>query len=399
MRILFLTHRLPYAPNRGDRTRAYYIIRALAARGELHVGALVHDAHEAAQVERVRSLGAASVMTFHVPKMFNYLKGAIQLPGAQPLTHALLDSPEALPKIRQLVAERRPDVVLAFCSSMAKFALLPPLDTTPLVIDMVDVDSVKWDTLSRTARWPMNWVYRRETRLLGGFEAYAARRAFDTLVVNEREAAALLSHAPDASVHVMKIGADLASLRPQHPPVEEPRLVFCGVMNYGPNAEGVSWFAREVFPLIRARRPDARFTIVGSEPTEAVRRLGGRGSGITVTGTVPDVRSYLWKSAVSIAPLLVARGVQNKVLEAIAAGLPSVVTSQVLEGLPREICVACRVADDAAEFAAATLTLLDLTGNERRQLAARADLDALTWDNQLAPLYGLLERAAASRRS
>jgi glycosyltransferase involved in cell wall biosynthesis len=167
-------------------------------------------------------------------------------------------------------------------------------------------------------------------------------------------------------------------------------------MNYTPNVDAALWFSRNVWPAIRARRPDARFFLVGSDPIPSVRRLQTPDSGIEVTGTVDDVRPYLWQSAVAVAPLLTARGMQNKVLEALGAGLPAVVSAQVFEGLPPSVHQACRLAVSADAFAKETLSLLDLTGSQRRALAASADLERLSWESQLLPLYRLLSDASAA---
>jgi polysaccharide biosynthesis protein PslH len=140
-------------------------------------------------------------------------------------------------------------------------------------------------------------------------------------------------------------------------------------------------------------------SLVGSDPTAAVRALSAADSTIEVTGTVPDIRPYLWRSAVAVAPLLNARGVQNKVLEAIAAGLPCVVTPAVLEGLPEEVIPACMLARDAEQFAAAVVGLLGREPAGRRAIAERANVPALSWDVQLAPLLGILERAARAPAS
>jgi glycosyltransferase involved in cell wall biosynthesis len=140
-------------------------------------------------------------------------------------------------------------------------------------------------------------------------------------------------------------------------------------------------------------------SLVGSDPTPAVRALAAADSSIEVTGTVPDVRPYLWRSAVAVAPLLTARGVQNKVLEAVAAGLPCVVTPAVQDGLPAEVIPACLLGRDAEQFAAAVVDLLDREPAERRAIAERANVRALSWDERLAPLLGILERAARAPAS
>ena len=395
MRVLFLTHRLPYAPNRGDRIRAYHIVRSLAAQMEIEVVSLVHDDNELAQADRLRDMGVR-VSAIQTPRIRNFANATLRLSGRRPLTHLLLDAPGLAAAIRGIVRERPPDVVLAYCSGMARFALESPLSSFPLVVDLVDVDSQKWAALSQSSPWPMRWIYEREAQHLSEFERRMAGTATTTLVVNERERDALRELAPATDVVVVPNGVDLQTLAPATPPEERAHVVFCGVMNYTPNVDAAIWFSRFVWPAIRARRPDARFLIVGSDPIPSVRRLHAPESGIEVTGTVDDVRPYLWQSAVGVAPLLTARGLQNKVLEALGAGLPAVVSSQVFDGLPASVRSACRLASSADAFAVEISSLLDLTGTERRAIAASANLATLSWESQLRPLHAILAQAAAA---
>ena len=389
MRVLFLTHRLPYAPNRGDRLRAFHIARTLATKVDLDLFSLTHDHDEFNQAEPLRRLGVR-VKAFPVPSVRNRLKAMVGLLGERPLTHVLLDAPGLLPSLASAVRDRRPDVVLAYCSGMARFALEPPLSGVPLVIDLVDVDSAKWSALAAAAPRPQRWIYQRETRVLASFEREAATKAVVTFVVNERERRTLQDLAPGTSIQILPNGVDSASLQPRQGPSSDGQVVFCGVMNYGPNVEGILWFASQVWPLIRAQRPGAFFSVVGSNPTHEIRRLASVERGIDITGTVSDVRPYLWNAAVSVAPLLTARGVQSKVMEAVAAGLPAVVTPQVFDGLPAELAPACRVAHSPTAFADHVSQLLALSGPERRGIAAGADLACLSWESQLAPLYQAL---------
>jgi sugar transferase (PEP-CTERM/EpsH1 system associated) len=312
------------------------------------------------------------------------------------LTHFLLDAPGIREAIASAAAAHPPDVVLAFCSGMARFALEPPLDRFPFVLEMVDVDSRKWQELGERKRGPLGWIYRREARYLSRFEAEAARRARASVVVNERERDILKALAPKARVEAVPIGVDVAQFAPTAPAIASQDVVFCGVMNYTLNADGAIWMSREVWPRVRASHPDARFRIVGSAPTSAVQALASADQRIEVTGRVPDVRPYLWSAAVAVAPLLNARGVQTKVLEAVGSGLPCVLTPAVAAGLPPEVLPACVVAESPDAFADAVGTLLAMTPEARRAIVSRVDVSQLGWMQRLAPLRSILEDAANS---
>jgi sugar transferase (PEP-CTERM/EpsH1 system associated) len=399
MRVLFLTHRLPFAPDRGDRIRAYHMLRTLTRIADVELLSLVHSKEEAKQVGPLRATFGIEITPVPVPYVRTRLSAVAALAGTMPLTHALLDSPVVSRALASIVSTRPPDLVLAYCSGMAKFAMQTPLADFPLVVDLVDLDSAKWDALAGESRAPMRWIYRRESRYLSVFERVALRRARATLVVNDREADAVRLLEPRANVQVVRNGVDIGQFTPSDTPVDAPRVVFCGVMDYGPNVDGVLWFAREVWPEVKRACPAATFTIVGSSPTERIRRLADQATGIEVTGRVPEVVPYLRRSAIAVAPLRIARGVQNKVLEAVAAGLPTVVTNDVFQGLPNEVRIACALGDNAREFTRQTIRLLRMPGGERRALANRADCRALDWDHQmqsltsvLATVYGLAAR-------
>jgi sugar transferase (PEP-CTERM/EpsH1 system associated) len=395
MRILALTHRLPYAPNRGDRIRSYHVLKHLRRDHEVELVSLVHDRDEASHAHDLEPLGIQAHVA-PVSRARGALRAAVGLTNGTSLTHCLLDSPAVAPILQDIVARHRPDVVLAFCSSMARFALAPPLDDIPLVHDMIDVDSAKWASLAGSALPPKRWIYAREHRTLSAFERVAARSAATTLVVNARERVLLRQLAPDAPVVVVENGVDLDRFQPAGPPADAPVAVFCGVMNYQPNEAAAVWIARTVWPLVIARRPDARLMLVGATPSGAVRALAN--ASITVTGSVPDTRPYLWDAAVGLAPLLTARGIQNKVLEAVAAGLPVVVTPQVREGLPPEIVPAVEVAAAPQEFAEAVLALFERSPAERRAIAGRAAVGALAWPARLETLSAIIA-AAHTRRA
>ena len=394
MRILFLTHRLPYAPNRGDRVRAYHLLHEMSHWAEVDLVSLVHDPDEASHIRDLRNV-TTSITTAPVPRILNAVRAGLALPTRRPTTHTMLQAPGLGRAIESLVAGRSPDLVFVYCTGVAPLASLPSLKPIPFVLDMVDVDSAKWAALAQTAAPPLSWVYAREARLLRTFERDVTLRAASTFVVTEKEQNTLMSIAPGAPIDVIPNGVDASRFRrPESEETSTLSVVFCGVMNYEPNVAGVQWMAREVWPLVRRQVASAEFKIVGSHPTGAVRALAASEAGIEVTGQVPDVRPYLWNAAVGVAPLLTARGIQNKVLEALAAALPVVVTPVVHEGLPSEVLGAVESAADAPAFAAAIVKLLRLTPRDRRALAARADLAALSWERRLALLKPRLTAAA-----
>lgn len=395
MKVLYLSHRLPYAPNRGDRIRSFHLLEGLRREAEVSVVSLVHDDEEAAHTGDLEARGM-TVTTARVGGLGRWVRAVTALPGSEPVTHALLDAPALGPVIEAAIARARPDVVVALGSGMAKYALRAPLDRFPYVLDMVDVDSEKWRALAAVAVPPKSWVYRREARVLAAFERVATERAVTALVINQRECDALVALAPGADIRVLRSGIDIDDFAPPGPPSPSSTVVFCGVMNYEPNEAGAVWLARDVWPLVVARRPEARLELVGSRPTAAVKALAG--PAITVTGSVPHTRDYLWKAAVAVAPLHTARGLQNKVFEALAAGVPVVTTTAVRAGLPDEVAPGLDVADDTAGFAAAILARLALSPGARRARAAGVDLGPHSWRDPRRQFVDIVRQAAAADR-
>ena len=396
MNILFLTHRLPYSPNRGDRVRAFHLLKEMARWARVDLVSLVHDEHELSQVHNLAGV-TRSVTVGQVPRATNTVLSALRLGTAVPTTHTMLRSPGLDRKIENVVAANRPDAVLCFCTGVGPLTETPGLRHVPLVLDMVDVDSQKWAGLANAGKPPLSWIYGREARMLARYETAVAARAKCTTVVTPKELEALRQLAPQARIEVVQNGVDTEKLR--RPDSKEVRggVVFCGVMNYSPNVEAVKWFVTHVWPLVRQLTPGATFRIVGSEPAEDVQALA-RQPGVQVTGAVDDIRPYLWNSAVSVAPLLTARGVQNKVLEAVAAGLPVVITPIVAEGIPAEVLPACVTASGELAFSDAVVKLLSATQSVRDDIVARSSLADLSWTRRLAPMRGLLEEAAGRTR-
>jgi sugar transferase (PEP-CTERM/EpsH1 system associated) len=286
---------------------------------------------------------------------------------------------------------------LAYSSAMAQFM---PHNLSRRVMDMVDVDSDKWTQYADAQRWPMSWLYSREGKRLANWEARVAEDFDATLLVSKDEAVLLQQRAPRARQNIGAfengVDADYFSPDRDYPDPYKPDtrgIVFTGAMDYWPNIDAVSWFAERIFPAIRDKAPAARFTIVGSRPSEAVLALA-RQPGVVVTGSVPDVRPYLAHAACAVAPLRIARGVQNKVLEAMAMARPVVATAQAAEGIRAEAGRDYILAKGEADIAAAVLACLQSGGPTA---AARTRiLENYDWDRNLAAVDRLLETGVSA---
>lgn len=254
------------------------------------------------------------------------------------------------------------DVALVYTAAMMPYVLGSPV---PVVLDMVDVDSQKWAMYAPRARFPMRAVWAREARNLLAFERRAAAASRVTALVTPQEAACFAAIAPESAdkIDFYENGVDPAAFSPEMKwaspfPDDRPALVFTGHMDYWPNIDAVTWFADEVMPLLVNRSPAPQFWIVGANPSAAVRRLAERPN-VHVTGRVPEVQPYLAHAAVGVSPLRMARGIQTKVLEAMAMGRPVVASPGAFEGVRATPGTDLLVADGAAAMARAIAAILD----------------------------------------
>jgi len=379
--LLFLAHRVPYPPDRGDKIRSYNILKHLAERHRIHLATFADDEADVAAAEALRPL----VAKLHV-EIRTRSKGAaatIGLLKRSAMSVAAFGSKGMSGFVDRVLADEPIDHVYVFSGQMAQYA---PADR-PFVMDFVDMDSRKFADYAAAATGLMRRVWQREAKRLFHFERETARRAVVSLFVTEAEANLFRerTNLSEDCVQTLENGIDLAAYAPM-PHVREaaPLIVFTGQMDYLPNVEAAIGFARDVLPLIRARHPEARFAIVGRNPTAALTALDGR-DGVTVTGSVPEVQSWLARADVVVAPLGIARGLQNKVLEAMAMARPVVASPQAFEGIDAEPGRDLIVADGSAAQAAAVCDLLD--DPARRQVETR-----YAWDARLAPLDAMLVR-------
>ena len=392
--LLLLIHRIPYPPNKGDKIRSYHLLKHLARDYRVHLGCFVDDAADWQHVPQVELLCASSHFARLDPRLAR-LRSLGALAAGRALSLDYYRDAGMAAWVARTVAAQRITRVLVFSSPMAQY--VQQLGGARRVIDFCDVDSDKWRQYAAHKPWPLSWLYRREAGRLLAYERAVAASCDAALFVSAPEAALFAQLAPEcrAKIGHFSNGVDTDYFSPAHGlpspyPDGARALVFTGAMDYWPNVDAVQWFCEQAWPALRARHPDLRFYIVGARPTPAVQALAQR-DGVVVTGTVPDVRPYIAHAQVAVAPLRIARGIQNKVLEAMAMATPVVVTPQALEGIDAEPGRELVVAADAAAFVAAVQA--QLAGRDRTiGQAARARVERqYSWSGNLACIGERLE--------
>jgi sugar transferase (PEP-CTERM/EpsH1 system associated) len=286
------------------------------------------------------------------------------------------------------------DAVLVYCSSMLQYLATPALRSVPAIVDLVDVDSQKWFDYAQIARGLKRHVFRLEGKRLRRLEQDACCRASSVMLVSEAEANLFRHVCPNNRTHSMPNGVDCDYFRTTDREGRAGRCIFVGALDYRANIDGICWFCREVWPHVRAQIPIATLAIVGRNPTADVRQLGSI-PGVEVFASVPDVRPYLADATLVVAPLRIARGVQNKVLEAMAGGRAVVASPEALEGI--NVRVGEHVIDAASprRWSDEIVRLLnDATARQRlAQAGRRFVVDHHAWEACLAPLNRQLEQA------
>ncbi|THF64077.1 TIGR03087 family PEP-CTERM/XrtA system glycosyltransferase [Pseudothauera nasutitermitis] len=394
--LLYLVHRIPWPPNKGDKLRSFNILRQLAERHRVYLGCFADRAEDMAGAEHLGEWCAE----VHVERLRPLPARLASLRGL--LTGEALSLPYyRSAAMRRWVGEvvERADIrrAMVFSGPMAQY-LEARVGLGNAVIDFCDVDSAKWTQYAEHRRGPMAWLYRREGERLLAFERAVALRARAALFVTAAETELFRKLAPDTSacVGVMQNGVDAGYFSPAHvfpEPWEQggPTVVFTGAMDYWPNIDAVCWFATEVLPRLRVLVPGVRFYVVGMNPAPAVRALAA--PDVVVTGAVPDVRPYLAHASAVVAPLRVARGIQNKVLEAMAMGRAVVVSAAAASGLAGEHGRDWLAAGDARAFGECLTALLaaPATGAAIGAAARRTVEGHYSWSAHLGMLDRLLD--------
>ncbi|MBS3963335.1 MAG: TIGR03087 family PEP-CTERM/XrtA system glycosyltransferase [Methylomonas sp.] len=354
-KLLYLVHRIPYPPNKGDKIRSFNFLKALAERFDVYLGAFIDDPEDRVHVETLKAF-CVEVFCLDLQPDVSKIKSLLGFCTGEALSLPYYRNAALQHWVDRVIADHAIDRALIFSSPMAQYLADKP--AMRIVADFVDVDSDKWQQYAASKSWPMNWVYRREAAKLFEFERKMTGLFAQTLFVSEQESQLFQGMAPEYAdkIGFVNNGVDTEFFDPSsalNSPYDsqEKAIVFTGAMDYWANVDAVLWFGQTVMPLIAAQDASARFYIVGSKPAHAVMQLAENHPAIVVTGRVDDVRPYVRHAHVAVGPLRIARGIQNKVLEAMAMARPVVVTPAGMEGIPESENLDVFVTDQPQHFA------------------------------------------------
>lgn len=394
--LLFLCHRIPFPPDKGDKIRSFQFLKHLCRSYRVHLACQIDDREDLQHLPALQEI-CHDVKAVKNGGLLRQLKALPALARDLPLSVGMFASAELKQWVNQKVADVKPIGAFIYSSAMSQFINDITADTLPVIMDFVDVDSEKWLQYSKNKKGLARWLYAREAKTLLAFDRSAAKRASRSLFVSGPETELFKTLAPESSDTMFAVnnGIDLDFFSPDgqwNSPYEGdgPHFVFTGSMDYWPNVDAVTWFAEDIFPRLLSKYPTAAFYIVGARPTAAVRALSKQKS-IHVTGRVDKVQPYLAFATAAVAPLRIARGIQNKVLEAMAMGKPTIVTPDALEGIEATLGDEVLLANEAEDFVNAAEILINegrasMIGQQARQRA----VNDFGWPAQLETLDALI---------
>lgn len=416
MNILYLAHRIPYPPNKGDKIRSFHEIKYLSTHHDIYLACLADDPADLSYAKELESF-CKTVDVVPINPQKQKVKSLFVLPTEKPLSVAYFYSK----KLQQIIDHRlltmSYDAIICFSSSMAEYLFksralkvlsLPSFghsarSNTRLIMDFVDVDSDKWRQYSRHARRPFSWIYKLESRRLAAYEKKVADSFHHSIFVSKKEAELFRSQSPGVgTVLTMPNGVDFTYFNPNASNasnnsgnsnisnVKPPVLLFTGAMDYYANVDGVVWFSKEVLPHLTERFPSLTFHIVGRNPAREVRAL--ENDHIKVTGYVEDIRPFYEMATIYVAPLRIARGIQNKILEAMAMARPVIATSRAFEGIEASPEKDLLLADSKTEFID-KIGLLLKDEERQRSIAASARRtieENYSWERSMEVLERLI---------
>lgn len=398
--LLFLTQRIPYPPHKGEKIRPLQILRHLRQSYDVYLGCLVDDPRDIQHIPIVQSLCADSYFA-NLNRRRAKLSCLTGLLTGEPLSVTFYRDRGLATWIRRVLRDVQPEALFICSSNMAPYILDLRGQERVCLVDLADVDSEKWRAYAGGGSPIMRRVHAREWRRVAALEARIARECDWSTFVSTEEANlfARMHPAFAAKSRAVGSGVDHQYFDPARPfdapyPTDRLNFVFTGTMDYPPNVDAVAWFTASVLPIIRRTAPTAAFHVVGSNPAPPVQALTAH-QGVFVTGRVPDVRPYLAHCTAAVAPMRIARGIQNKVLEGMAMGRPVVVTGDALEGIDASPGTQLLLGETPEELAAACL----MTATEQGSAIGRAARDHIvrhfSWSEKLSgfdPLLGTSTR-------
>ena len=393
--VLFLTHRVPHPPNRGDRIRTFNFLQHLATRCDVWLGCLSDEPVSDESIRVLQGL-CRRVAIVPVEPRRRWIRAGVSLLAGRTISEGAFNSPRLKNIVREWASRESFDAALCSSSALAPYLQSDEFASTKRFVDLIDVDSEKWLDYSRNTAFPKSLIFRTESNRMREQEARMADWATGITVVSEPEANIYRSFRSDGPIQAIPNGVDVNYFTPDINRSAENGCVFVGALDYKPNADGIVWFARNVWPKIHAQRPDQFLRIVGREPGSAVRELATL-PGVQVPGTVPDVRPWLNDAAVAVVPLQIARGVQNKVLEALAMARAVVASPEPLVGLQAEHGTQLFKATTPDKWISQIVTLLD-DAQLRHDVGLAGQAYVMAnhrWDQCLAPLMDFLHLGKA----
>lgn len=389
MNILFLTQRVPFPPHRGDKLRAYHILKSIAKKHKIWLFSMA-DVKSDLQYKKELSSFCHHVEIELFSPFFKKITSFSSFFSGTALTFHYFYSRKLKEKINKLLSKEKFDVIYVYSSSMVQY--IPDDFKGRIIMDFIDADSDKWEQYARFSRLPWNKIYKRESTLIREVEKDMLKHSDVSLVVSEKDKEILQSIVPSARVEVTRNGVDIDSFSPRKTSPEKFSVVFTGIMDYFPNVDGVEFFIKHIWLHLKNDIPQAKFYIVGGNPLPKIKRLESK-EDIYVTGYVPDIREYLQKASVCVVPLRIARGIQNKILEALAMGVPVITTGIAAEGLNLTEEHGLLVADDITAFLEKTEEVLN--NDELRQDLSSKAINGIrnhyTWDAPLRKVNEIIE--------
>lgn len=387
--LLFLSHRIPFPPNKGDKIRSFNLLKHLSKKYNIYLGAFIDDKEDRKYINDLRQW-CKEVFLVEINPRYRKILSLYGLVTGESLSIPYYRHHSIQKWVNQCLAIREIKKVVIFSSPMSQYILTEKANGTRCVIDFVDVDSEKWMQYSQKHCWPLSWIYRREGKKLLQFDRKASLQTDVSVFVSAEESSLFSKLAPDTSTNnvYMENGVDAEYFSPDRAyanpyPDNADVIVFTGAMDYWANIDAVVWFANKILPKITKKNENARFYIVGSHPSDEVLKLA-KISGVTIVGAVKDVRPYVANSSISVAPLRIARGLQNKVLEAMAMQKPVVATPSAMEGIRVDESFFSLVTDDEDSFSERCISLLEhgdinRLGEKGRQLIIKE----YSWESNL----------------